>query len=315
MAVAYWSGIAGKEERHSRLAAILCFHGTPRHEAAQLERQLRYLRQNFSIVPLGEIADNLGEPSELPAPRVALTFDDGLRNNLTVAYPLLKKLGIPATFFICPSLLERRRWLWTHESRQRLCYASEGLRRELAAQFGTREDVEAIIGLMKKLDLVARRCVESTIREATPGYVPSAAERHEFDLATWDELRELDPAIVTMGSHTQTHPILTCLSADEVELEVAASRHAIESRLQRPVDLFAYPNGNYTEMVCKAVRRHYRAAVASMPTWVRPISDSYLLPRIVPPLGVLRLALTLHREPGAQERRAEPGASVAGAPV
>src|ERR1043165_2230923 len=91
------------------------YHGTPRRDAAALERQLRFLRLAFPVVPL----DKLAERGKGRA-RVALTFDDGLRNNVDVAYPILQKLGLTATFFVCPGLIERGQWLWNHEARERL---------------------------------------------------------------------------------------------------------------------------------------------------------------------------------------------------
>jgi peptidoglycan/xylan/chitin deacetylase (PgdA/CDA1 family) len=313
-AAAYWSGLAGREERAENAARILCFHGTPWAQAAEFERQLRYLRRQFSVVPLREIAARLRTRSADVRNLVALTFDDGLRNNLTVAYPILQKLGLPATFFVCPELAERGAWLWNHQARQRLQFAAPGLVRELAGQYAAPAQVEGFVAWMKTLGLAARRAVENALRDATPGYAPSARERHEFDLAGWEELRTLDPGVITIGSHGMSHAILTCLDAAEVEREVASSRRVLEAQLDRPVELFAYPNGDHDAVALECARRHYAAAVAGIPSWVRPASDPHLLPRMNTPRGVLRLALALHRRPGAQ-RGWRPNPSAAGAPL
>jgi peptidoglycan/xylan/chitin deacetylase (PgdA/CDA1 family) len=68
---------------------------SPRHLKAQVEL-LKRLRYRF--VTAGELAR--GATGRL----AALTFDDGWENNLTVALPLLRQLGVPATFFVCPGL-------------------------------------------------------------------------------------------------------------------------------------------------------------------------------------------------------------------
>lgn len=298
-ASAYWSGITGGNERRENAARILTFHGTPRQQAGELERKLRYLMRQFAIVSLGELISRMNDRRGL-AGLLAVTFDDGLRNNISVAYPIVQRLGIRATFFICPGILERGTWLWTHQARQRLKFAEAGLRRELAEQYGVPPEVEGFVAWMKTLDLVSRRCVEKALHEATPGYSPSAAERHEFDLAGWDELRALDPSLVTIGSHTMTHAILPCLNAGEVEFEVAQSRRMIEARLERPVEVFAYPNDEHSPLVVECVRRHYAAAAAGSAAWVRPGCDVHVLPRIGPGRGVLRLAHSLHRQATAQ---------------
>src|SRR2546421_4055299 len=108
------------------------YHGTPLRDAAALERQLRLVRLAFPIVPLEELTSRGGNGR----PRVALTFDDGLRSNVHVAYPILQKLGLTATFFVCPGLIERREWLWNHEARQRLLSLPKEAMREIAASLG-----------------------------------------------------------------------------------------------------------------------------------------------------------------------------------
>ena len=64
--------------------------------------------------------------------------------------------------------------------------------------------------------------------------------------------------------------------------------------LQRPVELFAYPNGDHNEAVAACVRRHYRAAVTASSGWIRRGADTHRLPRLAAPRGVLRLARRIY---------------------
>src|SRR5688572_61567 len=110
-AVAYWLGAGQRKTAENGDDMIFLCHGTPRRHAARLERQLRYLRRVFTIVPLAEFAASpTGPRTPGGRRRAAITFDDGLRSNMLVAYPILRALGIPATFFVCPGLIEERRW-------------------------------------------------------------------------------------------------------------------------------------------------------------------------------------------------------------
>jgi peptidoglycan/xylan/chitin deacetylase (PgdA/CDA1 family) len=218
-----------------------------------------------------------------------------LRSNLQFAYPVLSKLGLPATFFVCPELLERKRWLWNHEARQRLRSMDESQRARLAAETGGPPDVEGFVDFMKRADVSAREALEERVRAASRSYTPSPRESEEYDLAGWEELRRLDPRIVTIGSHTLTHPILPSLSVEKAESEVAGSRRVLEEKLQRSVDLFAYPNGDQNPAVHACVRRHYRAAVTTDPMWAGPGCDPHLIPRASAPATPLRLAWNLHR--------------------
>src|SRR4051812_9280091 len=110
LAVAYWAGIAGIRERARRCARILAFHGTPVRHAKVFRRAMAYLRRDFEVVPLGSLLESFQCASPALEGKVALTFDDGIRNNVHVAYPILKELGLPATFFVCPVLIDRRQW-------------------------------------------------------------------------------------------------------------------------------------------------------------------------------------------------------------
>jgi peptidoglycan/xylan/chitin deacetylase (PgdA/CDA1 family) len=100
--------------------------------------------------------------------------------------------------------------------------------------------------------------------------------------------------VVTIGSHTLTHPILPVAPPAEVETEVRDSRRQLERGLERPIELFAYPNGNYSAAVEACVRKHYRAAVTASRGWVCHGADAHRLPRLAAPRSVLRLARRIY---------------------
>ena len=290
-AVTNWVGFTGRDERP--VARILLYHGTPRGRAASLERELRWLKRRFNVVPLRSIANAVANGGVL-GDKVALTFDDGLRSNVEVAYPLLHRLAIPATFFVCPGLVDRAKWLWTHEARGRLARLGPQARAELTREWGQSADLTQFVAWMKTLDNAARRRVQQRLQEATPDFAPSVQEREAYDVADWKALRRLDPAIISIGSHTLTHPILSGVAQPELEAEVRDSRRQLERGLERPVDTFAYPDGDLDPAADACVRRHYRVALRASGGWVKRGVDLYRLPRLAAPSGVLRLARRLY---------------------
>lgn len=292
-AIGYWLGVGQRHMVEDGADIIFLCHGTPRRAAGWLERQLRYLRRAFTMVSLAAFVSSIGAHRKKGRARqAAIIFDDGLRSNVAVAYPLLRALGIPATFFVCPGLIEERRWLWTHEARRRLQFAGRSLQHALAVELDMPAGLEPFVQRMKEMRLPRRLQVEARLRQATPGYAPSEADREAFDLADWRELSSLDPSIVTIGSHSMTHPILPTLSAAEIETELRDSRSAIEAKLARPAEFFSYPNDDFDERTVAAARRHYRAAVLcnSMAGW-----DPHLMPSMHLPGGVLALAWRVNR--------------------
>ncbi|HSK45641.1 MAG TPA: polysaccharide deacetylase family protein [Candidatus Binatia bacterium] len=297
-AISFRSGLSSVIARHQGCGRILMYHGVARQGAQALVEQLRYLVRHFKVVPMEAMVNRLDKGSVPLAHEIVLTFDDGLRNNFTVVYPILRELQVPATMFVCPALMESGEWLWNHEMRCRLQTLAApdlaALRMKLLAP-GT--SVDAIVEWMKTLRLPQRRLAEVTIRQASAGFRPTAAQREAFDIMDWKDLRALDRDLITVGSHTLSHPILTTLSGEEIESEILESRRCLEQQLERPVDFFCYPNGAYDKRAYQVVQKTYRAAVTTESGVIDGSQglDRHRMPRIPSAESAALTAWRLHR--------------------
>jgi peptidoglycan/xylan/chitin deacetylase (PgdA/CDA1 family) len=63
------------------------------------ERYCRFFMRHFRVVPLPDLVRNLEQAQGLNR-QLAITFDDGYRDNFELAAPVLEKLALPATFFV-----------------------------------------------------------------------------------------------------------------------------------------------------------------------------------------------------------------------
>ena len=284
--MAYRTGIAWRLARRAQRARIVMLHGVggAAHPAAVLDAQLGWLTRHFRVVPLAEIV-RLVESDEAPdGNEVALTFDDGLRNNARVVAPMLARHRTPATFFVCPALIEAGQWLWNHEMRARLETLGTDERALLAGRLaegpGPAATVSALVAWMKTLAPDARKAAENLVRAATTGFVADEPLATEYDVMSWEELRALDPTWITIGSHTLTHPILPTVDDARLEREVRESRERLEAFLDQPVEFFCYPDGGEDERVRRVAASHYRAAVTTLPATVPLDADLHRLPRI-----------------------------------
>jgi len=295
--VSLWSGDGLRRAKAQRAPRILMYHGIGEGEvgAELFGWQLRLLREEFDLVSLPELLARRSS-GRLSGEEVVITFDDGVRNHVTAAYPVLREHKAPATFFVCPGLIESGRWIWNTDMRCRLRLLSEAEREEVAREIGSPAgDTESLIAHAKRLDLQSRQRAEQRVCERTRQFSPSAQQVDRFAPASWEQLASLDPALITIGSHTLNHPILPTLTADDLQREIGDSRHVIAQRLQRSVDLFCYPNGDNDVRAQAAVREHYLAAVTTVPGAVGAGDDPCLLPRI--PAGETRglFVRRLHR--------------------
>lgn len=291
------SGISAWKSGRIGKPFIIMYHGVDGtvERTSDLESQLLYLRSRFDIVPLGRLAARTA-PATGKAP-VAITFDDGLRNNFTNVVPLLARHRIPATFFVCPALIDAGAWLWNHEARARLATFSAGELRSFCMECGIADaTVEGAVDWMKGQPVGHRKAVEERIRARSPSFAPTPAHRALYDVMSWDDVAAL-PDLVTVGSHTNSHAILTTLDRDDLIAEIAGSKRRLETRLRRPVDYFCYPNGSLNAEVVAEVRKHYRAAVTVEAGYVDDRDDRHLMKRIAasPRLGLSSFAWQLHR--------------------
>lgn len=278
---------------------IITLHGVgdAAFPVQRFEELMLWIRANFVVRPLAEMIDDVVHRRQSRRRGdIAITFDDGLRNQFVHAYPILHKLGLSATVFVCPGLIEQRRWLWNHEARARLRRIPAHRREQLARHLGAPvSELEPLVEWMKTLALAPRRQVETMLHELTPDFVPTEAERLSCDVLSWEELDAFDPRIMAVGSHTMDHPILPTLSDEEICHELQLSRAILEQRLGRTVDLFCYPNGAVDARVRKLTARFYRAALSSIDGVVDAATDPWTIRRIPASPDLHLLAWRLHR--------------------
>lgn len=297
-AISFHCGFSAAMARRQNCARILMYHGVVQQGAQSFADQLRFLARHFKVVSLKTMVDRLSNGHSPAANEIVLTFDDGLRNNLTVVYPVLRELQVPATFFVCPKLVENQGWLWNHEVRCRLKTLSAPALMELSTALGAPESsTEKVIEWMKTLPLAQRYKAEHAIKLATHSFQPTLAQHASFDMMSWDDLHLLDPNLITIGSHTMSHPILTTLSTQEIEAELTESRQVLEQRLQREIEFFCYPNGSYHQQAYEMVKKIYRAAVTTENGIVagNGALDLHRLPRIPSAEKAALTAWRLHR--------------------
>lgn len=282
-----WSGLPTLLGRGSTCVRLVMFHGIggPDFSTADFVRQLRYFDFAFDVVSIDAALEFLAGGSRQGADdkraKLVLTFDDGLVNHANVVYPLLQRMKLPAIFYVCPGLADTGAWLWPHEARQRLRSLAPAALRELSAQHRwPSAQVNPVVEWMKRLPNEERSRVLDTIRAATPSFEPTASERAQFDVMNWEQLRALDLRLVTIGSHTVNHPIMTALDDSTLDHELQRSRAWLEEGLQRPIEHFCYPNGSQDVRVREAAARHYRSAVTTESGYAHADTDWRNLPRV-----------------------------------
>jgi peptidoglycan/xylan/chitin deacetylase (PgdA/CDA1 family) len=296
--LAYLSGFSGRKARSQHCIRFLMFHdvGGPDYPLAHFEKQLHFLARHFTICPLPEAIARL-QTNSIAGSELVLTFDDGLESHASRVYPLLERLRLPVTFFVCPGLIEAGEGIWTLETRARLAALPPGKAaawlREVAAP--DRVDVDRTVEWMKALPDPRCRELADHLREFVESERIDSGHPLAHPLMSWNQLRGLDATLVTIGSHSLTHPMLPVLEVSALEREIRDSQLLLEERLQRPSRVFCYPDGAHDARVADTVRRYYDAALTTVAGVSRSGDDLHTLRRIPAAHSLSLLAWRLHR--------------------
>jgi peptidoglycan/xylan/chitin deacetylase (PgdA/CDA1 family) len=298
----HWAAhVSGESEKRIHTtpgARVITYHavGTPECPTRIFRQQIQFLKKHFDVVSLGVLADNLQSQHPDLHRQVAVTFDDGLRNNLTYAYPILREFRAPATFFVCPGLIDRGCWLWNQEARARLKWMPHAAIGRLAASLGRPgQNHLQIVNWMKKLPTRSRRHIEQIIRDATPMWTPRRAQQIANDLMTWDEIKSLDPGVITIGAHSTNHPILANCTSEELIHEVVECGPLIQKHILKPVRFFCYPNGDYNPLVTRFVEKNYRAATGTRAGIITGEVKMHEIPRLGSTTNMQYFSWRMHR--------------------
>lgn len=271
---------------------------------ATCELFLNWLAHTYEVVPLAELRPRRRQGR----PQCALTFDDGWLDTFTQAFPLLQRVGLPATVFLPLKFIGRERRFWQEAlyfHLRNLRDRADGLEAlaAVAAQFPW-------CPLPQPADLGYRR-LSARLRRRTSAEAEDFVRRlgdvagSSLELAgrafmNWDEVLRMQDAGIEFGSHTLEHTFLATAPPALAESELRDSRLALGEQLDRDVTAIAYPWGALSPFTRpQAATAGYRFGVTVEPGLAAAGSDPLLLPRV----AVSEAQLAQPNPPAASARR------------
>ncbi|MCU1282990.1 MAG: polysaccharide deacetylase [bacterium] len=240
-------------------------------------RQMQQLRDEFVVLPLSYVVRAVAGELEVPHDAAAVTFDDGYRDVLLRADPVLRELAIPATVFVPTGFADAtgRARLLPHDRLYAAAWAAQKSSRGLAG-LGDSETALLLARADRVLASDGPAGVVEDLIQATPAATLARmidALEAAFGAPPLDdgaevlapgEVRTLADHGWEIGAHTIGHVVLTHESPDEQRRQVASSKAALESWSGRPCRYFAYCNGYHSPSLIAELRRAgYEGAVTT----------------------------------------------------
>ncbi len=255
------------------------------------DRQCAYLARHYRVVSLDDMVAAFSGGPPLPPRAVALTFDDGYLDNHSHALPILARHGLTATFYVTTDCIDNRSILWTGLLRFAVFTSDRPLleirspipfRLPLRTPTERKESFTKLIVTMKNVPTLRRLELLEAVRLAAG--IEDLSPLSGI-MMSWDQVRDLHRAGMTIGAHTLTHPNLPNATEEEARREIFGSRNAIIEHLGGPVRHFSYPNGRGSAHLTETVKRivgeaGFVTSTTSITGPVQPGDDLLALRRI-----------------------------------
>ncbi len=216
---------------------------------SDFEEQMEYLAGNCTVIGTEKLRQIMAGRCSLPANPVMVTFDDGYMDNYLYAYPVLRRLRLPAVISLTTGHIGGLQPFWWDRLEYALFNTTKGMVRALGplslATWQAREKARRL--MLVRLKKLSERQKKQKLEEVEKELgVWAKGSRHMF--LGWRQVREMAGSGIEFAAHTVTHPILTRVSLADARREIRASKQEIEKRTGRPVQLFTYPNGQEEDM-------------------------------------------------------------------
>jgi peptidoglycan/xylan/chitin deacetylase (PgdA/CDA1 family) len=231
--------------------------------SAEFDWQMEFLATNFRPERLGTLLRMCREKREIPAGSVAVTFDDGFLDNYSVAYPILRKHGVPATFFVTTDFVEKNQPIWFEIVAFAFLTLPVGsIRHPLGQQaLPSRPAREARLQELRQV-LLRLKEAQDAERVSYLAYLMTLVDTAALNAAwkkfggamRWEHLAEVAKNNIEIGSHTVSHPILSRTTEPIMTMELGESKRKLEAVIGKPVDILAYPVGGEAHFSADVVR-------------------------------------------------------------
>lgn len=308
----YQSGLSSLYARlqHESVATILMYHSVPTLDesrwidpcnsisAKAFDQQMQFLSRHRHVVSIEELVQKLEQGETIERETVAITFDDGYRNNLTVAAPILAKYNLPATIYLATGYVEsgQNQWIDTLYSAFRARSQNALLLAEWDSTFrdwnlaDSQQRSQAHTVLVMYLIQANVQKREALLAEIDAQLAPVAYPPRLT--INWEEARSLNKQYpnITLGVHTSNHLDLS-IHKDKTAEELTTSIEQMISSLGVQPKHFAFPYNRYCDEAQAQVKAaHLSSAVVANPDpVVRAHTSPHALPRLEAPKSMALL--------------------------
>jgi peptidoglycan/xylan/chitin deacetylase (PgdA/CDA1 family) len=284
-----------------RRLTVLAYHRVADHDLSKIKaslpylfvtkdsfaKQLDFITSHYHVINFKELKGHLAK-HDLPHNSLIITFDDGYEDNYRNAFPLMRKLNIPAVMFITSNKIghgDCRPYWWDRMYSYLRAYKDwyvEGLYPELDREIlplltKFKTNTSDLFGFLNQQDTNG---IDSLLDSIQTCYkIAVSSPNSDNTILRWEQVREMGKD-VEFGSHTCNHYNLVTLDPNKLVYEIAESLKIIKTNTEDDVLAFSYPGGNYNEKIADTVARSGYDFAVTTDIGINDLQDTYALRRI-----------------------------------
>ncbi|MBN07654.1 MAG: polysaccharide deacetylase [Rhodospirillaceae bacterium] len=303
----YLSSLAGFHNRCLDELVILLYHGVTSSSSIGIEnvsrkhisevefrRQIRFVKENCNPLTIEQVVYHCRTGQKFPPHSVAITFDDGFKNNFEIAAPVLREYQVPAVFYVCAGVINTDLMFWVDELE---CCINSTKKKKIKLKLGGETSFkvgtyEEKLTALEKIKSFCKLCssIEKSriVREvvASTEIEPGVNYSENYQKISWQELIELDrDPLFTIGAHTLYHDVLRNQPEKDMYATIQLSLDLLSYNLQHSIHHFSYPEGQAAHYDQKVIDYLKRVGVVCSPSAIVGLnpagSDPFHLKRIM----------------------------------
>jgi len=246
-----------------------------------LEKQLGNLSRYYQFITLNEAVEMLSGRKPVRPNCMVITFDDGYKNNINFAMPILRKFNAPATIYLATEYVSKQKPFhidrldyalqtidlkgrkfkikdsfveYNTSSRQALTRSY--LNHRLAIQSASKNEQD----YLERLDALAQE-LETESGDSIFG---NFLQNDWVNILTWDDIRNYEYDDVQFEGHTVHHYKLALLRPDQIREELSASMNEIKKQTGNECKHVCYPVGSFNQTTIDIAKKcGYLSAVTT----------------------------------------------------
>jgi len=214
--------------------------------------QIHWIKENFTVIDEATLIDTIYHKKKLSGRNAFITFDDGYIDNYEIAYPILRELSVPATFFIpvnqingtTPPWWDEVAYLIKTSTIESFQFAEQVF--VLGKEINERQSViNKVLRVFKGQQTKNINALLNELEKQTQTDRPSR-EILGQEFMNWSQIKEVSEHNISIGSHSMNHFILSTLDKEQQYYELHESKKVIEEKIGSPINSVAYPVGGKT---------------------------------------------------------------------